>query len=173
MECYELEYRTTRSIHLLLHLCQCPKPSVDGFGDMSPSKDVFAMATSADPGAGRCHAPITAAVAQEDLGSKPPLAWQDTNIAEGPDDYRKPTNVGCVSQLEEAVTWQQQSQGQEPGRLVGRWHRYATDESYTAFWWCCEDTGEGFLEAAPGPWSKYEDPRSGKTYWWRNNACWF
>ena len=61
--------------------------------DMGPSKDVFAMATSADPGAGRCHAPITAVVAQEDLGSKPPLAWQDTNIAEGPDDYKKPTSV--------------------------------------------------------------------------------
>lgn len=41
------------------------------------------------------------------------------------------------------------------------------------FWWYCNNGGEWFLEASPGPWAKYFDPASKKYYWQRDEETFF
>jgi hypothetical protein len=56
---------------------------------------------------------------------------------------------------------------------IVRWQRFAVDESRTSFWWCCEATGDSFVENRPGAWVMYADPQSLKSYWWLNDEKWF
>lgn len=52
------------------------------------------------------------------------------------------------------------------------WTKYQLPEG-NGFWWHCEVDGESFIEDAPGAWSCYSDPVSGKRYWWKSDDRWF
>lgn len=52
------------------------------------------------------------------------------------------------------------------------WTKYQLPEG-NGYWWYCEADGESFIEDAPGDWSCYSDPESGKRYWWKNDDKWF
>jgi len=52
------------------------------------------------------------------------------------------------------------------------WTKYQLPEG-NGFWWYCEVDGESFLEDAPGDWSSYSDPVSGRCYWWKSDDRWF
>jgi hypothetical protein len=80
--------------------------------------------------------------------------------------------VVSAEQSQETLPQQQKDDDRLPGGVC-QWQRYDCDGKQEAFWWWCEEDGESFLEASPGDWCKYEDPWSGKSYWWLNDTKWF
>jgi len=52
------------------------------------------------------------------------------------------------------------------------WTKYQLPEG-NGYWWHCESDGESFIEDAPGAWSCYSDPDSGRRYWWKSDDKWF
>jgi hypothetical protein len=57
-------------------------------------------------------------------------------------------------------------------------HSNSTWQKYTVAggdgaWWHNESDGDWFLEADSGPWTKYFDPNTGRSYWWKAEDKWF
>jgi len=52
------------------------------------------------------------------------------------------------------------------------WTKYQLPEG-NGYWWYCELDGDSFIEDAPGAWSCYSDPNSGRRYWWKSDDKWF
>lgn len=54
-----------------------------------------------------------------------------------------------------------------------RWKQYLTDDGVSKWFWNEEDD-DWFMETQPGAWQRFEDPFTGKEYWWNNdNQKWF